>query len=61
MYLSKNRADAVLAYLKDAQIDVNRIDVRLYGEQQARQVNHKINTDDLQPNRRVQVRAIVLN
>ena len=58
MYLSKNRAEAVLAYLKDAQIDTSRINIHLLGEQQAIQVNHKVNTDDLQPNRRVQVRAI---
>lgn len=61
MYLSKNRANSVLAYLKNAQIDVSRINIHFYGEQQARQVDHKVNTDDLQPNRRVQIRAKILN
>ena len=59
--LSESRAEAVLAYLKNAQVDISRIEINFYGEQQAEQVDYSSNRGELQSDRKVQMKVAFLN
>jgi len=58
MKLSNKRAEAVISYLKNNQLDVSRIKIQLYGEQHAKQVDYKSNRGELQADRKVQLKTL---